>query len=196
MLCPSLPVEDHRCSAAAKIMDACTVKDGHSPLSRIIVVLPLVTEYLKPPLIVLVTVPCRGSSLFCHAEIHISAGPGWLVTVPCRGSSLFCPEGSDGAYRVDFMSQSPVEDHRCSARHPSRSQDGRVRVTVPCRGSSLFCPTSLSSWDAPMTQCHSPLSRIIVVLPVLSEAERRRWGNLSQSPVEDHRCSARQNNCQ
>ena len=132
------PVEDHRCSAGSAGTTSHRAGGRHSPLSRIIVVLP--------------------------AYVWQSDGCQQRVTVPCRGSSLFCPNGGFAVVVVRVVSQSPVEDHRCSARRPSLRQRLRLHVTVPCRGSSLFCPDAYVTVEDD-SMCHSPLSRIIVVLP-------------------------------
>ncbi len=231
------PVEDHRCSAWPARSANRSSPTGHSPLSRIIVVLPNanISDLLLVPF---VTVPCRGSSLFCqtiwvngHNGPHGSQSPvedhrcsavvQWCadrrrrrVTVPCRGSSLFCPVAGKAQNNPYGKSQSPVEDHRCSADWRRGIHRARMEMSQSPVEDHRCSALQKGHLHVPSYFRHSPLSRIIVVLPstwtacryaalkvtvpcrgsslfCLSADQKRDVANCSsQSPVEDHRCSA------
>ncbi len=159
------PVEDHRCSAPTLEPTPLHGYLRHSPLSRIIVVLPRSFTSGKLLGLFFVTVPCRGSSLFCRRRRGFSPRHRVAVTVPCRGSSLFC--------RLRLVSPTPL------ARN----------VTVPCRGSSLFCLVLAVLVTLFATTSQSPVEDHRCSALSVRRRKRQHHGQ-SQSPVEDHRCSA------
>ena len=130
--------------------------------------------------------------MFCPVRAKKKAAASWTVTVPCRGSSLFCLGSQPMTEPTKIVSQSPVEDHRCSAAgsqpmtEPTKighSPLSRIIVVLP-GGSFVFSASAVAGGHSPlsriivvlpssdppmsegMTVGHSPLSRIIVVLPI------------------------------